>query len=179
MSQGATGEISSGFERSPRNSDEELEMERTVGNARGKGLIDYDSSKDEVQVVAPTKKGKEKKRSAKHKPTDLDINSQIPSPSSGTATRYFRMLDSLESLVMKKRSTSTTSVSSPSKDSGGKFDFEKEYCLALAQLTELKLNWNEHMKVADVLKDTTELIIWMTARSDEDRRDFARMRGCI
>lgn len=52
MSQGATGDFSSGFERSPRNSNEELDMERVVGNVRGKGRVDYDSSEDEVQVVA-------------------------------------------------------------------------------------------------------------------------------
>lgn len=172
--QGASGDFSSGFESSPRNSAEELEMEKAARDARGKGAAEKTSSDDAVKVVC-LKKGKGKRKSG-----DISSDSPIPCPSGPTAGRYNRIFDSLESLVLKKRTSSTsTSATSPSKDSPPRASSKSAFEVALQQLVGLGLEWTVHEKVAAILLNTEQRAIWFTARSDADRLMFARLRGCF
>lgn len=180
-SQGASGDFSSSFERSPRNSDEEKEIEDLAGVGRDKGRADTETSNDDV-IEVRQHKGKGKKGKGKRKSGALSSDSPIPSPSAAAHDRYYHVLDGLESLVSQKKSSSNSmsvSVCSPSKNQPASSKVKSAYEVALEQLSNLRLPWEVHVRMGDILKDKQEQLLWFRARYDEDRISLVRMLGCF
>lgn len=180
-SQGASGDFSSSFERSPRNSDEEKEIEDPTGVGRDKGRADTETSNDDV-IKVRQHKGKGKKGKGKCKSGDLSGDLPIPSPSATAHDRYYHVLDGLESLVSQKKSSNNSisvSVGSPSKSQPVSSKAKSAYEVALEQLSNLQLPWEVHDRMGDILKDKQEQLLWFTTRCDEDRISLVRMLGCF
>lgn len=180
MNQGATGDLSAEHGLSPPNSEDELEMENAARRGRGKTAVDVSSSDEEVEVPTTRKgKGKVKKGKRKRKSGDMSTDSFF-SGSSPQFQQYFRVLDSLETHLSCKNSSSMSgSVSSPSKTAHPPFDAYAELKAALAKLCALNLDINARLRVADALKDPSERAIWFTCKTDIDRLAFVRHRGFL
>lgn len=153
LSQGATGDFSSGFDTSPPNSEEERRMEIASRGSTGKGPVVDISSDHDVPILQP-KKVKAKKGKGKRKSGASNSESPIPCPSGGSADTYFQLLDGLQSHVSKRRSCSTSSsVSSPSKNAPPPASKEDEMKRALEPLFAMELEYEVKLLVADILKN--------------------------
>ncbi|XP_071923008.1 uncharacterized protein [Coffea arabica] len=178
MNQGATGDFSSGFVVSPANSGDELELENAARRSRGKGVVDIDSEDEEVAVHA-SRKGKEKVKKGKGKRKSWDMSTEsFFAPSSPQFQKYIRVLDSIEThLSCKKSSGMTSSVFSPDKSKKPPVDDEDELKATLVDLCALHLDVNVCLKMADLLRNHEEHLIWFTCLNDDDRPAFVRHRG--
>lgn len=132
-------------------------MENSARTGRGKNVVNVDSSDEEVEVPAQRKgKGKQKKGKRKCKSRDMSIESFF-SPSSSQFQQYIRVLDSIEThLGCKKSSSMSGLVSSLFKTAQPPFDPDAELKIALVELLALNLHIDLHLKVSDVLKDPSE-----------------------
>lgn len=156
-------------------------MDDLTGTGREKGGADSETSNDGVQVVRQHK-GKSKKGKGKCKSSDLFDDSPIRSPSATAHDRYYRVLDGLEMLVSRKKSSNNSmcvSVSSLSKNQHGFSKAKSKYEVALDQFSELHLPWTVHVKMGDTLKNEQELALWFTAKCDEGRLFLLRMQDCF
>ena len=101
---------------------------------------------------------------------------------SGSVTnRYLKALDTIESLVSRKKTSSmSVSVSSPTKHRSCPGSKKSEYDVAMAQLRALEdVNYKAKIAATEILKDPQELAIWNLAGSDADCITFMKRRGCL
>lgn len=176
-SQGATGGFSYGFDTSPINSEEERRMEMASRGSTGKEPAVHISSEEEGPVQQ-AKKGKEKKGKGKRKSGVSNIESPIPCPSGGSTDTYFQLLDGLQSLVSKRKSCSTSSsVSSSTKNAPPFASKEDEMKRALEPLYAMDLHYEVKLRVADILKNDADRAIWFFAKTEEERLMFIKHRG--
>ncbi|XP_071921345.1 uncharacterized protein [Coffea arabica] len=120
VNQGAAGDFSSNFENDHRTSAEEQDMETAARCARGKGRSNYVDDNADVEVIG-AKEEKGKKGKGKRKSGDCSSSSPMSTTSGSVTDRYLRALDTIESLVSRKKSSSmSVSVSSPTKYRSGR-----------------------------------------------------------
>lgn len=156
-------------------------MEDLAAAGRDNDGADTETSNDDVQVVRQNK-GKSKEGKGKCISGDLSGDSPIPSPSAATHGRHYHVLDSLEMLVSRKKSSSNSmsvSIRSLPKNQPASSKAKSYYEVALAQLLDLRLPWEVHVKMDDILKNEQEQFLWFMARCDEDWLSLVRMRYCF
>ncbi|XP_027066453.1 uncharacterized protein [Coffea arabica] len=181
VNQGATGDFSSGFENELRTSADEREMETTARLARGKGSRSSRDEEAEIEVRGP-KEAKGKGGKGKRKSGDGSGCSPMSTASGSVTDRYLRVCESIESLVSRKKSSSTSaSVSSPDKNRSGRDPSKKtDYEIAMDQLKLIEnVNFMAKYKAAEILKDKQELDVWNLAASDADRITWMKLKGCF
>nr|XP_027111811.1 uncharacterized protein LOC113730743 [Coffea arabica] len=161
VNQDATGDFSSGFENDPRTSAEEQDMETTARCAQEKKRSDYADEDADVEV-AGAKDEKGKKSKGKRKSGDCSSGSPMSIASGSVTNRYLRALDTIESLVSRKKCSSmSVSVSSPTKHRSGRDRSKKsDYDVSMEQLWGLEnVAYVTKMAAAETLNDPQELAI--------------------
>ncbi|XP_071903853.1 uncharacterized protein [Coffea arabica] len=111
VNQGATGDFSSGLENNPRTSAEKQDMETAARCARGKGRLDYAAEDADIEVVGVNEE-KGKKGKGKRKSGDCSSGSPMSITSGSVTGRYLRALDTIESLVSRKKSSGMSVLAS-------------------------------------------------------------------
>lgn len=115
-------------------------MENVTRDTRAKGLVDYDTSEDKVQVVS-LKKVKSRKGKDKHKSEDTSNSSPILGVSKHSQDRIDRIFDRQQSFVCWKKNSSMMLVSSSSKNAPLSVPALFAYEVALQQLSTLNVSW--------------------------------------
>ena len=110
-------------------------METTARLARGKGSRSSRDEEAEIEVRGP-KEAKGKGGKGKRKSGDGSGCSPMSTASGSVTDRYLRVCESIESLVSRKKSSSTSaSVSSPDKNRSGRDPSKKtDYEIAMDHL---------------------------------------------
>ncbi|XP_071924260.1 uncharacterized protein [Coffea arabica] len=181
MNRGATGDFSAGYGDSPPNSADEQQMKRAARRCSEKGVVDVDSSEENVPSQPVSRKGKQKVKNSKGKRRSGDMScDSFFSPSSPQFQQYVRVLDSIDThLSCKKSKSGSAEVSSLSKSQKAIVDDDAELEAAMVPLCALGLDINVHLKMADLLRSKAERIIWFSCTTDDARLAFVRHRGLL
>ncbi|XP_071909538.1 uncharacterized protein [Coffea arabica] len=156
-------------------------METAAQCVRGKPRLDHADCDADVQVLGANEE-KGKKGKGKRKSGNASSGSLMSTASGSMTGRYFRALDTIESLVSRKKSSSmSVLVSSSTKHRSGRDGSKKsEYNVVIAQLRGLEnVTYVAKMSAVEILKDPQELAIWNLAGSDVDRITFMKHRGYL
>ncbi|XP_027062397.1 uncharacterized protein [Coffea arabica] len=155
-------------------------MKTAARLARGKGRSDFAAEDAEVEVGGVTSvKGKRGK--GKRKSGDCSSGSPMSTASGSVTDRYLRALDTIESLVSRKKSSSmSVSVSSPNKHRSSRDVSKKiDYDVAMDELQGLENvpYVAKFAAAAEILKDKQELAVWNLAGSDADCITWMKLKG--
>ena len=156
-------------------------METAAQCVRGKPRLDHADCDADVQVLGANEE-KGKKGKGKRKSGNASSGSLMSTASGSMTGRYFRALDTIESLVSRKKSSSmSVLVSSSTKHRSGRDGSKKsEYDVAITELRGLEnVACVAKIAAAEILNNPQELAIWNLVGADANHITFMKRRGCL